>query len=848
MSNNHQLPLCVQPIISYPREAEVGKTYLMTIDLQTSGDDWPYEEEEYPIYCMLETSPLFSSKPVGEPAVVLHRFGGTYGAAQFLLTAAQEEMEGEIRVSLVNGWGLPVRVLNLNDILVTQNVNDRQKIIMTYQKKIDNASSNSELELTIPTNRNQDPARWITTRRQALVVGINRYPFLKSHPTSEAPHLQTPAADAEAIAHLLESYGDFAVHRLPAKQGVKQVDPKKLLKTADLQAAIRQLFCPQGNSIPETALLFFAGHGLRRNQDGETEGFLATSEAFPRKNLWGISLKWLRQVLQESPVRQQIIWLDCSHSGELFNFNENDLAEYQKGRDRCFIAASMDFQSAYRAGEHGMLTNALLQSLDPANRSDGWVTNFTLVDRVKELLKAAPQHPVCTNTGGQINLTGKNRVLANICPYKGLAYFGWNEEDPKYFYGRTRLTNLLLEKVQSGNFLAVLGASGSGKSSVVRAGLLYQLQLGEAIPGSERWKIYPPFTPGDRPLQRLKEVVGVEAEQLEPLIKAAAVERVVLVVDQFEEAFTQCQGDERQQFFKCLLETLERTENKLCLVLVMRSDFFGKCTEQEYSGLANKIQEHLVTVMPMNRQELEEAITKPAQRVDLEVERELIAQMIEDVEGSPGNLPLMQYMLTELWQHHILHRLTISDYVRLGGIRNVLTKHANKVYESLSKEEQQVAKNIFLALIHFGEETEETRKQVRQADLVNSQKSQNLAQQVIQKLVDAKLLVTGEQELEGKRVAVVNIAHEALIRRWYLLRNWLDENRKNLLIRMEIEDAAYLWRDRRKSKDYLIGGQRLVEAESFLKEYAEVIPLSTVAQEFIQASLKNKRRFPFFGR
>lgn len=849
MSNNHQLPLSVQPIISYPREAEVGKTYLMTIDLQTSGDDWPYEEEEYPMYCMLETSPLFSNQPVGEPALVLHRFGGTYSAVQFLLTAAQHEMEGEIRVTLVNGWGVPVRVLNLNDILVTQKVNNRSKVIMAYQEEIDNAIYDSELEPIIASTKNQYSASRITTRRQALVVGINRYPFLKNSVTSEASHLRTPAVYAEAIAHLLETFGDFAVHRLPAKQGVKEVDPKKSLRTADLQAAIRQLFCPQGNSIPDTALLFFAGHGLRRNQDGETEGFLATSEASPRKNLWGISLKWLRQVLQESRVRQQIIWLDCCHSGELLNFTEAELGEYEKGRDRCLIVASRDFQVAYGDGEHGMLTNALLQSLDPANRPDGWVTNFTLVDRVRELLKAAPQHPVCTNTGGQIILTGKNGVLANICPYKGLAYFDWNEEDPKYFYGRTRLTNLLLEKVRSGNFLAVLGASGSGKSSVVRAGLLYQLQLGEAIAGSERWKIYPPFTPGDRPLQRLKEVVGIEAEQLEPLIKAAAAERVVLVVDQFEEVFTQCRDDkERQEFFKCLLETLERTENKLCLVLVMRSDFFGKCTEQEYSGLANKIQEDLVTVMPMNRQELEEAITKPAQQVDLEVERELIAQMIADVEGSPGNLPLMQYTLSELWQHRILHRLTILDYVRFGGIRNALTKHANKVYESLSEEEQQVAKNIFLALTQLGEETEDIRKQVRQADLVNSQKSQNLVQQVIQKLVDAKLLVTGEQELEGKRVAVVNIAHEALIRHWYLLRNWLDENRKNLLIKMEIEDAAYLWRDRHNSKDYLIGGQRLVEAESFLKEYAEVIPLSTVAQEFIQASLKNKRRFPFFGR
>ncbi len=690
--------------------------------------------------------------------------------------------------------------------------------------------------------------------RDALVVGINQYPFLKDTPTSKAKHLTTPASDAEAIAQLLENYGDFQVRRLPGnnQDGKLRADSKKPVKLKELQDAISELFNPKGHRIPETAVLFFAGHGFRRTWEGGTEGYLVTSDAGSSKAKYGLSLQWLRKLLSESPVRQQIIWLDCCHSGELLNFTEAELGEDQKERDRCLIVASRDFQVAYGDGEHGMLTNALLQSLDPANRPDGWVTNFTLVDRVRELLKAAPQHPVCTNTGGQIILTGKNGVLANICPYKGLAYFDWNEEDPKYFYGRTRLTNLLLEKVRSGNFLAVLGASGSGKSSVVRAGLLYQLQLGEAIPSSDSWKIYPPFTLGDRPLQRLKEVVGVEAEQLEPLIKAAAAERMVLVVDQFEEVFTQCRDDgERQQFFKCLLETLERTENKLCLVLVMRSDFFGKCTEQEYSGLANKIQEHLVTVMPMNRQELEEAITKPAQRVDLEVERELIAQMIADVEGSPGNLPLMQYTLTELWERKRENRLMISHYTQLGGIKQALEKQANKVYESFLPEEQQIAKWIFLSLTRLGEETEDTRKQVRKQDLITSTRSQALVEKVIERLADAKLIVTRELENEGERVAVVDIAHEALIRHWSLLRSWLDKNREAVIRKQDIEDAAEDWRDKGKPKDsaYLLQGTRLSAAEDYILRYANNVALSSLAKEFIDRSIKRRQhsRLILFG-
>ncbi|MEH2115503.1 tetratricopeptide repeat protein [Nostoc sp.] len=134
MSNTQELALSIQPVISYPRQAQVGKTYLMTIDLQSSEDEWPYEEEEYPIYCMLDTSPLFSCQPLGEPAVVLHRFGGSYGAARFLLTAAQEEIQGEIRVTLVNEWGMPIRVLSLDQISITQVITQSILTIESYER------------------------------------------------------------------------------------------------------------------------------------------------------------------------------------------------------------------------------------------------------------------------------------------------------------------------------------------------------------------------------------------------------------------------------------------------------------------------------------------------------------------------------------------------------------------------------------------------------------------------------------------------------------------------------------------------------------------------------------------
>jgi uncharacterized caspase-like protein len=152
--------------------------------------------------------------------------------------------------------------------------------------------------------------------RDALVVGINQYPFLKDTPTSKAKHLNTPASDAEAIALRLEEYGGFRVRRLPEsiQEEQRRVDPKKLVQGNELYEAIIQLFNPVGDSVPQTALLYFAGHGLRRNLGGVTEGFLATSDSDPRKNQWGVSLRWLRDLLQKSPVQQQMVWLDCCYS------------------------------------------------------------------------------------------------------------------------------------------------------------------------------------------------------------------------------------------------------------------------------------------------------------------------------------------------------------------------------------------------------------------------------------------------------------------------------------------------------------------------------------------------------
>jgi uncharacterized protein YjbI with pentapeptide repeats len=808
--------------------------------------------------------------------------------------------------------------------------------------------------------------------RDALVVGINTYSNLQK--------LDAPAEDAEAIAQLLTSSGEFRVKRIPeaVTDNIIHVGRKTKVTLNELEEALVQLFLPEGRTIPDTALFYFSGHGLRKNR-GIQEGFLATSDVNPDLSNWGLSLQWLRRLLEESPIRQQIIWLDCCYSGELLNFDEANPGEAGKGRDRCFIAGSREFEVSYQdiSEPYSVLTKALLQGLDPKRCPDRWVTNYTLIDFLNQQLKSETQRPIFTNFGQEINLTRQWEKAApvvtvspnGICPYKGLAYFDCNEEDPKYFYGRDKLTNQLLDRVRQSNFLAILGASGNGKSSVLRAGLLHQLKLGRKLSGSELWQTYI-MQPGEHPLQSLAlafvdpNLSPVErAKQLgvaEDLIKKGATglrrlvqaspSRVVLVIDQFEEAFTLCRDKaERQQFFACILgETsppspLLAGEGRnvpappslagkgvgglgLCVILAMRADFFGKCLEQDYSGLAQQIQQNLFTVTPMNPEELRQAIVEPAKRVNLEIEPELVEEMLGDVANAPGSLPLLQYTLTELWKQRTDNCLRLNTYAQLGGVMGTLRKRATQVYESFSEAQKGAVRHIFLSLTQLGEGTEDTRRRVLKLDLINERYPEQLIDEVVQKLADEKLIVTSEMtekipptplnkggndptplnkggndptplnkggndptplnkggndptplnkgsnhstplnkgsneilvpplirgargDQASGRVAVVDVAHEALIRQWPLLRKWIDENRDILRQKRKIEAAAEEWRERGKSKGYLLQGKQLTDATTFQKKQAGKLTVSVLAQEFIQKSLRYRRnnRLKFVG-
>ena len=510
-----------------------------------------------------------------------------------------------------------------------------------------------------------------------------------------------------------------------------------------------------------------------------------------------------------------------------------------------------------------------LQLLD-AERT---VDNYALADFIQKNLKKSVQQPLTRNSGSRIFLTHKQvevetAKLSGKCPYKGLRFF--DEADAQYFYGRDSLTDELIEKVRLGNFLAVLGVSGSGKSSVIRAGLLHQLKLGKKLGESRQWRICKPFTPREgeqTPLDnlaqvlvppelsgaaRIKEFEGVQyllkkgATGFQQWLDAVDAPRVLLVIDQFEEFFTRCERTERQQFFECILGCLPSPEapmSPFCLVITMRADFWGKCAEQDYAGLTRYIDAHQVTVTPMNETELEAAISQPAKKVGLDIEVELITAMLKEVEG-PASLPLLEYTLTELCEHRQLNCLTLAAYMRLGGVQGTLQKSADRAYAALTAAEQPVAQWIFLELTQLGESPENTtRKQVLKKYLVTAQYSAGLIDQVLDKLATARLIVVdalGSRSDKQSFETVIDVAHEALIRHWGQLRQWIDENREFKRWKDTLHKDMEIWEQVGRKKDELLRGVKLLQSEEQSKKQADKLPKKEL--KFIQASVQEKQR------
>jgi WD40 repeat protein len=386
------------------------------------------------------------------------------------------------------------------------------------------------------------------------------------------------------------------------------------------------------------------------------------------------------------------------------------------------------------------------------------------------------------------------------CPFRGLGPF--KAEDRPFFFGREAWTAKLKKRLSRHNFLAVLGPSGSGKSSVVLAGVIPTLQDEE--PGLEL--IY--LTPGQDPLA-----------SLESRLAAGEGRPAVLVVDQFEELFSLCTDKEvRKAFLDRLLGLAERMR----VVITMRADFWGECAP--YPSLRDRMLDHQVLIPPMGLEELRQSMKKQAEAVRLQFETGLISMILDHVEGQPGAMPLLQHALLELWNRRHGRWLKGEEYQAIGRVQGAIAKTADTVYDALPDDsERQHMRDVFLRLTQLegssvqGAVHRDTRKRVQMDELRPAGVDPRRTMVLLKSLADARLIVTSTNPVTGREE--VEVAHEALISGWPRLRDWLDEDRAGLQLRQTIGQAALEWDAQNREEHLLVHrGSRLEEAVALTRQ------------------------------
>ncbi len=440
-------------------------------------------------------------------------------------------------------------------------------------------------------------------------------------------------------------------------------------------------------------------------------------------------------------------------------------------------------------------------------------------------------------------------LLETKNPYKGLRAF--QQADAADFFGRNamieRVLSRLQEPVVENNFLAVIGPSGSGKSSLVKAGVLPALRSG-GVPGSERW-YYAEMVPGEIPIEELASALlsvsssplpGLE-DTLRENADGLAVgvyealptkeNKLLLMVDQFEELFTQVeQESERQHFLDLILNAVSAEDSPVIILATLRADFYDR--PLLYQGFGELIRARTELVLPLNDEELAETISGPAYRVGAVLEDGLIETIIDDVREQPGALPLLQYALTELFERREGALLTIAAYKEIGGTLGALAKRAEEVFRRFKEGGQNMARQMFLRLVTLGEGQEDTRRRVLQSELLTLGDRDNV-EEVIDRFGRYRLLTFDRDDVT--RSATIEVAHEALIRQWERLREWLTESRQDVRLERELLHAATDWEHANREPSYLMQGNRLLSFE----EWAETttLRLNELEKEYMAASL-----------
>ncbi|GGW60011.1 hypothetical protein GCM10010503_41560 [Streptomyces lucensis JCM 4490] len=389
-------------------------------------------------------------------------------------------------------------------------------------------------------------------------------------------------------------------------------------------------------------------------------------------------------------------------------------------------------------------------------------------------------------------------------PYVGLAAF--RTEDADLFFGRERLVEDILTTLSRNRAVALVGASGAGKSSLLRAGLLPRLNRDEPRRPVRL------LTPGPRPGERLKNALAARPE--------SGSAELVLVVDQFEEVFTVCtDSDERARFIAALVEEAERPGSGCRVVLGVRADFYAHCTR--HVPLVAILRDAQVVVGPMSAAELRRAVVEPARRSGLTVEGALQATLVAHAHGQVGILPLLSHALLETWRRRRGAALTLDGFHAAGGFEGALAQSAERLHSSLTDHQQRLAQQMFVHLVALGEGTEDTKRPVSRTEFGQDADTAT----VLAKATALRLLTLDDGRVE--------LTHEALIRAWPRLRGWLTDDRERLRTHRQLSDAARAWESLGRDPGALYRGARLASARDLVTSRRVV--LAPVESAFVDA-------------
>ncbi|GIH92160.1 PD40 domain-containing protein [Planobispora siamensis] len=437
-------------------------------------------------------------------------------------------------------------------------------------------------------------------------------------------------------------------------------------------------------------------------------------------------------------------------------------------------------------------------------------------------------------TAEELNIPSPERpggtgTAEDEAPYRGLAPF--RPEDARFFHGREKLVDELIERLDQRPFLALFGPSGAGKSSLLRAGLL----PGARDPvrtGGRAWRALL-MTPGANPLREYEARIAAttgEPPDGTPVSPDTAGRippgGTLLVIDQFEEVFTLCRDPgERTRFIATLLAATRAPQDPMRVVLGVRADFYAHCAD--HPELADALTDAQILLGPMTTEELRQAITRPARDCGCTVEGSLLATIIADTAGQPGALPLISHALLETWRRRRGNALTLAGYQAVGGIHGALAKTAETLYTTLTPQRRACAASLFLRLTAPGEGTGDTGRRVTHDELDLDDPD---TRAVLDLFAGARLITLGDNTVE--------IAHEALIRAWPRLHRWLTADRESLRIRHHLTQAARMWISLDRDPGALYRGARLAVAREWAAHRDRRDVLNEDERAFLEASVR----------